>query len=97
MVISDNIFAMLLVESYFQTFNKKPVGDAKTSTEVLIALDAGTKEEVEQTMVKAKELGETSYAEAQENGWVDTDSFASLAGQQWEVAFIDAKQFTGPE
>src|SRR3546814_7262906 len=30
MVISDNIFAMLLVESYFQTFTKKPVSDARS-------------------------------------------------------------------
>src|SRR3546814_11436767 len=50
MVISDNIFAMLLVESYFQTFTKKPVSDAKTSTQVLITLDADYKTAVEQTI-----------------------------------------------
>ena len=40
MVISDSIFAMLLTEAYFQTFTKKAVSDAKTATEVLMALDA---------------------------------------------------------
>jgi predicted lactoylglutathione lyase len=43
MVISDSIFAMLLTETYFGTFTKKAVSDAKTSTEVLIALDAQSK------------------------------------------------------
>ena len=97
MIISDNIFAMLLVESYFQTFTKKPVSDAKTSTEVLIALDAGSKEEVEQTIVKAKELGATIYAEAQDHGWMYQHSFADLDGHQWEVAYMDESQFPGQE
>ena len=38
MVISEHNYAMLLTEAYFKTFATKPVADAHTSTEVLIAL-----------------------------------------------------------
>ena len=38
MVIGDNIYAMLLVEPFFQTFTSKPIADARTSTEVLVCL-----------------------------------------------------------
>ncbi|MDX1920253.1 MAG: hypothetical protein SFU25_05910, partial [Candidatus Caenarcaniphilales bacterium] len=46
MVIAENIFAMLLVEKFFQTFTKKEISDAKKSTEVLLALDADSREAV---------------------------------------------------
>ena len=38
MVISDDIFVMLLVEKFFATFIKKPVCDATKTTEVIISL-----------------------------------------------------------
>ena len=44
MVISDNIFAMLLTEPFFQTFTAKKISYSKAATEVLIALDAASRE-----------------------------------------------------
>jgi uncharacterized protein len=92
MVISDSIYAMLLTENYFKTFTKKPISDAKTSTEVLIALDAGSREEVQQIIAKAKELGATIYSEPQDHGWMYQHSFADLDGHQWEFAYMDEAQ-----
>ena len=92
MIISENIFAMLLTEAYFKTFTRKKVADAKTSTEVLIALDTNSKEEVQQTVAKAKELGATIYAEPQDHGWMYQHSFADLDGHQWELVYMDATQ-----
>jgi predicted lactoylglutathione lyase len=89
MVISDTIFAMLLTESYFKTFTKKNVSDAKVSTEVLIALDAASKEEVQKTVAKAKKLGATIYSEPADHGWMYQHSFADLDGHQWEIAYLD--------
>lgn len=97
MVISDSIYAMLLTETYFQTFTKKPVSDAQSSTEVLIALDAASREEVEQLIAKAKELGATIYADAQDHGWMYQHSFADLDGHQWEIAYMDESQLPGQE
>lgn len=93
MVISDNITAMLLVESYFQTFTQKSVSDATKTTEVLIALDAASREEVQETIAKAKELGATIYSEPQDHGWMYQHAFADPDGHQWEIAYMDISQF----
>jgi len=92
MVISDSIYAMLLTESYFKTFTKKEISDAKESTEVLIALDAGSREEVQQIVAKAKESGATIYSEPQDHGRMYQHSFADLDGHQWEFAYMDETQ-----
>lgn len=92
MVISDNIFAMLLTEAYFQTFTKKAVSDAKTATEMLIALDADSKEAVQQLIAKAESAGATIYSEVQDHGWMYQHSFADLDGHQWELIYMDQSQ-----
>jgi len=92
MVISDTIFAMLLTEEYFKTFTNKPICDAKKQTEVLIALDAASKAEVENMIAKAKELGATIYREPQDMGWMYHHAFADLDGHQWEFAYMDESQ-----
>lgn len=97
MIISDNIFAMLLTETYFKTFTKKTVCDAKISTEVLIALDTNSREEVQQMVAKAKALGATIYSEPQDHGWMYQHSFADLDGHQWEFAYMDESQYPAQE
>lgn len=93
MIISDHNFAMLLTEEYFKTFTKKPVSDAKKSTEVLIALEASSIEEVKSLVEKAKSLGGKIYAEAADHGWMYQHSFADLDGHQWELAYMDVTKF----
>lgn len=95
MVISDSIFAMLLTEAYFQTFTKKAICDATKNTEVLIALDAVSREEVEQTIARAKELGASIYADPADQSWMYQHSFADLDGHQWEIAYVDVSQMPG--
>lgn len=89
MVISENIFAMLLIESKFKEFTKKEIADAKKTTEVLIALDAESKQEVDRLVDAAKKAGATIYAEPQDHGWMYIHSFADLDGHQWEFAYMD--------
>jgi predicted lactoylglutathione lyase len=92
MIISDNIFAMLLTEEYFKTFTKKQVCNAKTATEVLITLDTNSKEEAEQIVAKAKGLGAAIYSEPQDHGWMYQHGFADLDGHQWELVYMDETQ-----
>jgi predicted lactoylglutathione lyase len=94
MIVSDTIFAMLLKDEYFKTFTKKPVSDAHKTTEVLIALDAGSKEEVQEVVTKAKKLGATIYNEAADHGWMYQHSFADLDGHQWEFVYMDESQLS---
>lgn len=95
MVISEHIYSMLLTEEYFKTFTKKSISDAKKLTEVLIALDFASREEVQGIVAKAKKLGATVYADAQDHGWMYQHSFADLDGHQWELVYMDQTKIPG--
>ena len=93
MVVSDSIFVMLLTEAYFKSFIDTEICDAHRSTEVLIALDAGSADEVKGFISKAKSLGGTLYASAKDHGFMYQHSFADLDGHKWEMAYVDLSQF----
>lgn len=89
MIISDNIFAMLLTEKRFQDFTKKEIADAKKTTEVLIALDAESRVDVDNLVRKAVAAGGLTYRDPEDHGWMYYNSFADLDGHQWEILFMD--------
>lgn len=89
MIISDNIFAMLLTEKKFREFTRKEIADAKKTTEVLIAIDAESREKVDEMVKTAADAGGIIYAAAQDHGWMYQHSFADLDGHQWELLYID--------
>lgn len=97
MIISENIYVMLLIESRFQEFTKKPVSDAKTSTEVLICLDAESRDAVDTMVKNAVDAGGRIYADPMDHGWMYGHSFEDLDGHQWEVAYMDITAFPQPE
>ena len=89
MIIGENIFAMLLVESFFRTFTRKEIASAHKSTEVLLAIDAGSRNEVKDMVSKAIAAGGSMYMDPQDHGWMYQHSFADLDGHQWEILFTD--------
>jgi uncharacterized protein len=91
MIIGENIFAMLLVEEKFRTFTKKEISDAKKTTEVLIALDAESREAVNEMVKKAEIAGGSIYREPDDHGWMYAHCFADLDGHQWEIMYMDEK------
>jgi uncharacterized protein len=93
MIISDNIFVMLLVEKRFKEFTKKKLSDAKKTTEMIIALDAKSKTEVEDIVSKAVKAGGLIYDTPKDHGWMYQHSFEDLDGHLWEVVFMDISKF----
>ena len=89
MIIAENIFAMLLVEPFFKSFTRKEIVNAHANTEVLIALDAGSRAEVKGMVKKAIAAGGSSYMDPQDHGWMYQHSFADLDGHQWEILYMD--------
>ena len=89
LVIGDNIFAMLLTEPFFKTFTKKDIADASKSTEAIIALDAQSRQQVDEMAKKAIEAGGSIYRDAEDHGWMYGKSFADLDGHQWEILYMD--------
>lgn len=91
MVVSENIFVMLLVESYFKTFTHKPVADATQTTEVLIALSAESRAAVDDLVAKAVAAGGTTPMPAKDYGFMYQHGYQDLDGHMWEVVWMDPK------
>lgn len=89
MVIADNIFAMLLVESFFRTFTNKPVADAGKSTEVLVCLSCCSREEVDDLVRKAQAAGGTAPMPPQDHGFMYGHGFTDPDGHMWELVYMD--------
>ena len=89
MIMGENIFAMLLVEKFFRTFTKKEICDAKESTEVLLGLSVGSREEVDEMMGKIISAGGNETRPPWDHGWMYGRSFEDLDGHIWEVFFMD--------
>lgn len=90
MIIGDDIFVMLLTEEFFGTFTRKQVGDARQTTEVIVTLSAGSREEVNQMIQKAVEAGGYTFGEVEDHGWMYGRSFEDIDGHQWEIMYLDA-------
>ena len=88
MIIGENIFAMLIVEKYFKTFTKKPIADAKKSTETILALAVENKEKVNEIVHKAKTAGAV-IPELKDYGWMSQWGFHDLDDHQWEIFHMD--------
>ena len=87
--IADNIYAMLLVEPFFQGFTKLPISDARKATEVLIALSCDSRTEVDAMVAKAVAAGATTPNAPMDHGFMYQHGFADLDGHQWEVFWMD--------
>ena len=91
MVISEDNYAMLLVESFFKTFTKKEIVNAKKSTEVLVALSSESKESVDKMLHNALAAGAKEANEPQDHGFMYGRSFEDLDGHIWEIFWMDPK------
>ena len=85
MILGDNLFAMLLVEPYFQTFIEKDVSDAHRTTEVLLAVPVGSREAVDALVEKALAAGAKEPRPARDYGFMYQRSYDDLDGHTWEV------------
>lgn len=68
LMIGENIYAMLLLEKFFKTFTNKEIADAKKLTEVLIAIDVESRQEVDEMIKKAVDAGGATYRNPQDHG-----------------------------
>ena len=90
MVINDGAsYAMLLVEPFFQSFTRKPIADAKKSTEVLVCLSCESRAEVDALVKKALAAGGTAPNAAQDHGFMYSHGFEDLDGHVWELVWMD--------
>jgi uncharacterized protein len=88
MIIGENIFVMLLLESFFKTFTSKPISDAAKSTEVLVCISAGTRAAVDEMVNQARAAGGAVPRSPQDHGFMYQHGFEDLDGHIWEVIYM---------
>ena len=89
MVISDDIYSMLLTEKKFKAFTPKAICDATKSTEVLIALTCENRGHVDEMVAKAIAAGGDTYDKPKDYGFMYAHGFQDLDGHIWEVFYMD--------
>ena len=88
-VVSDDIFVMLVNEEKFAGFAPKPISDATKYTEVLLALSCENRNKVDEYVHKAVAAGGSTYNEPQDYGFMYGHGFQDLDGHIWEVFHMD--------
>ncbi|MFE2169216.1 VOC family protein [Streptomyces sp. NPDC059447] len=95
LVISDTIFAMLLTEAHFKTFATKPIADAGSVTEVMVALSAESREKVDEIVDAALAAGGTEPRPAMDMGFMYGRAFEDLDNHVWELVWMDPAAVQG--
>lgn len=70
MIVEENIFVMLMHEARFKEFIIDEISDTSKATEVLTALSAGSRQEVDDTLAKALALGGKAWRPVMDYGFM---------------------------
>jgi len=91
MLVGDNNFVvMLFEEAQLEGFMQNKITDTTLSSEILISIDAQSKEEVDEIAIKVQKAGGNLFAKPAENqGWMYGCGFADLDGHRWNVLYMD--------
>jgi predicted lactoylglutathione lyase len=95
MVVSHDIFVMLLTEAKFKEFTPKRICDATKSTEVLVSLSRESRAAVDELVRKAVAAGGTTYAESKDYGFMYQHGFQDPDGHIWELIYMDPQAAKG--
>ena len=88
MVISDDIYLMILTEAKFKSFTPKQICDATKNTEVMNALSCESREKVSELVKTAVAAGGSTYSEPKDYGFMYQHGFADPDGHQWELVHM---------
>lgn len=89
MIVSEDIFVMLLTEEKFRTFTPNEICDAKKSTEVLVCLTRESRDAVDKMVRKAVAAGGSTFRDPQDYGFMYEHGFQDLDGHIWELICME--------
>jgi uncharacterized protein len=92
MVLSETIHVMLLTKPFYAGFTSKPIADAHSSSEVLLAISCDSPAEVDRLVeAAAANGGKADPGPKQEmGGMMYGRSFEDPDGHHWEPMWMDA-------
>ena len=85
LVISESSFSMLMTESFFRMSTNKEIADASKTTEVVIALSADSREEVDEMVNKALHAGSREPVPTEDQPWMYCRTFEDPDGHVWQL------------
>lgn len=88
-VITDDIYAMILTHAKFKEFTPKEIADLTKTSEVITALSFDSKEKVNEVVDKAVNAGGTEARTAFDYGFMYGRSFNDPDGHIWEAFWMD--------
>jgi predicted lactoylglutathione lyase len=89
LVISDEIYAMLLTHEKFRQFTTKRIADTSATAQVLIAISQDSKEAVHKIVGAAVKAGAKEPQPMTDYGFMIYRTFEDLDGHLWEVIHMD--------
>jgi predicted lactoylglutathione lyase len=89
MIVSEDIYVMLLTKAKFREFIPKGICNAKKSTEVLLCLSCESREKVDEMVRKAIAAGGTTYAQFKDYGFMYQHGFQDPDGHIWELIHME--------
>ncbi len=89
MIINDNTFAMLMVQSRFKSFSDAPIPDAKTSTGLMVALALEDRAAVDRFAATALKNGGGEPRPAVDMGFMYNRTVSDPDGHRWEPFVMD--------
>jgi len=89
MIISDDIYAMLLTHAKFKEFTPNPICDATKSTEVLVCLSRESRANVDEMVRQAVAAGGRTHADSKDYGFMYQHGFQDLDGHIWELIYME--------
>lgn len=88
MIVSDNIFVMLLEHAKFEGFIDKKIAPRDTA-EAILALSCDSQEEVRTLIEKAFAMGARRLNDPEDMGFMFSWGFEDLDGHLWDVFWMN--------
>jgi uncharacterized protein len=90
LVGEKNVVVMLFEEPAFKGFTHSEIADTSKGCEVLLSIDAESKDEVDKLTQKAVAAGgKSDHKPSEAQGWMYGSLFTDLDGHRWNVLYMD--------
>lgn len=97
MVLTDEIYVMLLTHNKLKQFTNKEIINAKKYTGAINCISVDSPGEVNTMADTAIKNGGAEPAPPQDYGFMQQRSFEDLDGNHWEVVYMDMSKFPGQQ
>lgn len=90
LMLSDAIGVMLLTYDHYRMFTARPIGDARTESQALLALSAESRTAVDETLEKVVAAGgRPDPNPSQDHGFMYNRTAEDPDGYVWEIMWMD--------